>query len=447
MRKLGTRLTFGMAAAAIGLTGLSGCGSLDGTEIVATIDGEEVTLGLASYLARVGQAQTQSYYDMMAQSYGVDMGSGGFWDEEGESGKTYGESTKDSVMDTIREMYVLRAHAEEYGVTISDEEQAQIEEAAAQFMEDNSAETLEALAVSEEDIITYLQLSTYRERMYDPMVADVDTEVSDEEAAQTRITFVEVSTVGTETDEDGNTIELTDEEKAEKKDIAQQVWDKVNASEDVANADMDALAKEVDEDLADNDRIFTSSGEGDEVTDQAIKDAVANLEDGQLVPEVVEGEDAYYVVRLDKKYDEEATESKKRVIISDREEELYNDLLTEWTDAADMEIDNSVWRKVKLTDSQPYTLKTQDTTETDETTDSSGDTAGTDDAAEEDSTGTEDAAAEESAGTDEAEAGEDGTGTEDTEASEDTAGTDGTAEEEDSAAADEAADTAEESAE
>lgn len=438
MRKLGTRLTFGMAAAAIGLTGLSGCGSLDGTEIVATIDGEEVTLGLASYLARVGQAQTQSYYDMMAQSYGVDMGSGGFWDEEGESGKTYGESTKDSVMDTIREMYVLRAHAEEYGVTISDEEQAQIEEAAAQFMEDNSAETLEALAVSEEDIITYLQLSTYRERMYDPMVADVDTEVSDEEAAQTRITFVEVSTVGTETDEDGNTIELTDEEKAEKKDIAQQVWDKVNASEDVANADMDALAKEVDEDLADNDRIFTSSGEGDEVTDQAIKDAVADLEDGQLVPEVVEGEDAYYVVRLDKKYDEEATESKKRVIISDREEELYNDLLTEWTDAADMEIDNSVWRKVKLTDSQPYTLKTQDTTTTDEAADS----AETDEAA----------ASEDSAETDETAAGEDTQGTDQADSSGDSSG----AADEDSAAADEtaegdgadeAADAAEDSAE
>lgn len=367
MKRLNGKVICGMAAAAMGITSLAGCGSLDGTQTVATINGEEVTLGLASYLARVGQGETQRYYDMMVESYGMNMGSA-FWDEVGEDGLTYGESTKESVMETLKELYVMRAHAQEYGVEISEEDQKTIEETADEFMKDNSEETLEALAVSKEDIITYLELCTYRERMYDPMVADVDQEVSDEEAAQTRITFVEVSTEGTETDEDGNTIELTDQEKAEKKEIAQQVWDKIAASEDVAAADMDALAKEVDENLSDNDRIFTSSGEGDEVTDQAIKDAVADLEDGQLVPEVVECEDGYYVVRLEKKYDEEATETKKSTIISDRKEELYDSLLEEWKEDADMEIKNSVWKKIKITDSQPYTL-VDDTDTTEESVD------------------------------------------------------------------------------
>ena len=45
------------------------------------------------------------------------------------------------------------------------------------------------------------------------IVADVDTEVSDEEAKQTSISYITVSTAGTEKDDDGKTIDLTDEEE------------------------------------------------------------------------------------------------------------------------------------------------------------------------------------------------------------------------------------------
>lgn len=365
MRKLSTKLACGMLAAALGVSGLAGCGSLDGTKTVATVDGEEVTLGLASYMLRTNQAEMEGYYRMLSQSYGMDGGE--YWDTESENGKTYGEDIKDNVMDTIKELYVMRAHAEDYGVTITEDEQAAIDEAAKTFMDSNDEETLEALAVSEEDVKTYMELYTIRQKMRDPMVADVDREVSDEEAAQTRVTFVEVSTEGTETDEDGNTVELTDEEKAAKKDQAQQVLDKVEASEDPASADMDALAKEVDENLSAVERTFTSSGEGDEATDQAVKDAVADLEDGQMVSQVVEGENAYYVVRLDQKFDQQATDNKKDVIISDREDTQYNDMVEEWKDAADMDVKNSVWKKVKVTDAQPYELKEAQTEETDST--------------------------------------------------------------------------------
>lgn len=54
------------------------------------------------------------------------------------------------------------------------------------------------------------------------MTADVDTNVEDKEAQQSKITYCKVSTEATKDDE-GNSTELTDEEKAAKKDQAQQV--------------------------------------------------------------------------------------------------------------------------------------------------------------------------------------------------------------------------------
>ena len=140
-----------------------------------------------------------------------------------------------------------------------------------------------------------------------------------------------------------------------------------------------------------------------------------------MVSQVVEGETAYYVVRLEQQFDEEATENEKELIISDREDTQYENLVQEWTDAAEMEVENSVWNKVKVTDTQPYELKQAETEDTG-TTDSTGSTDGTGDAADStEEAGSAEAAdgAESTDSTDAGQAAEDG---EDTQ-------TDGTAEE------------------
>ena len=64
----------------------------------------------------------------------------------------------------------------------------------------------------------------------------MDTEVSDEEAAQKRIAYVFLSTAGTEQDGDGNTIDLTDEEKAAKKQELQDILDAAKEGGDLKAA-------------------------------------------------------------------------------------------------------------------------------------------------------------------------------------------------------------------
>lgn len=386
MKKMNGKIACVILASAVAAGSLSGCGKLDGTQTVATVDGEKVTLGMANYIVRDQQAMTESYYQMMSQSYGMDMSSMGIWDEKAEDGRTYGETAKDDVMDTIHTLYAMKNHAEDYDVTISEEEQAKIQEAAKTFMEDNDAETLAKLAVSETDMVTYLELLTYREKLHDPMVADVDKEVSDEEAGQSTVSVVKVSTAGTEKDEDGNTIELTEEEKEAKKEQAQQVLDKVKASENVAEADMSALAQEVEESLYAYTPSFTTAGSEEDTLDQKVIDAVASLKDGELVQEVVEGTDGYYVVRLEKKNDEEATENKKESIISEREQEAYDKLVEEWTEEAEIKVEENVWKKVKVTDSVSFQYKPAETSDTE----SEEDAADTDeDAADETEADTE----------------------------------------------------------
>ena len=372
MKKMNGKIACGILASAILAGSFSGCGKLDGTQTVATVDGEKVTLGLANYIVRDQQAQMESYYQMMAQSYGMDMSTMQIWDEKTEDGKTIGESTKDDAMETIHTLYAMKSHADEYNVTISEEEKSKIDEAAKSFMEANSAETLEKLAVSEGDIVTYLELLTYRQKLHDPMVADVDQEVSEKEANQSTVSVVKFSTAGTEKDDEGNTIELTEEEKKAKKEQAQQLLDKLKASENVAEADMDAMAQEIDENLYAYTPSFTTAGSEDDTLEQSVINAVADLEDGQLVQEVVEGVDAYYVVRLDKKLDEEATANKKESIISEREQEQYDKLVEDWTKDSKLDVEKTVWTKVEVTDSVSFQYKPAEQSEPEEGSEDAG---------------------------------------------------------------------------
>ena len=366
MNKAAKKITGALLAGALGAASLTGCSSpMDGTQPLLTSGEDTVTVGTGNLMLRMNQATMLSYYSMMGGS------TTGLWSQDSGDGETYGDTTKANVLDELENMLVQKQHAADYDVSISEEEQGKIEEAAQAFMDANTEETIQNLSVSQSDVETLLELYTYQTKMYDPMVADVDTNVEDAEAAQSKITYCRFDISDTQ-NEDGTTTPLTDEEKQEKKDEAQALLDKLLASPDPASADMDALAKEVNEDLNAVDNTF---GDDDTLLDDKLKEAARTLQDGQVYGEVVEGENAYFVVRMDSVLDREATDAEKENIVSERQQDAYNDLLDQWKDDADITVNNKEWNKVTLTDNEQYTIKqpeTEDTTE-DSSTDA-GDT-------------------------------------------------------------------------
>lgn len=357
MNKAAKKITGALLAGALGAAFLTGCSSpMDGTQPLLTSGEDTVTVGTGNLMLRMNQATMLSYYSMMGGS------TTGLWSQDSGDGETYGDTTKASILDELENMLVQKQHAADYDVSISEEEQGKIEEAAQAFMDANTEETIQNLSVSQSDVETLLELYTYQTKMYDPMVADVDTNVEDSEAAQSRITYCRIDISDTQ-NEDGTTTPLTDEEKQEKKDQAQALLDKLQASADPASADMDALAKEVNEDLNAVDNTF---GDDDTLLDDKLKEAAKTLQDGQVYGEVVEGENAYFVVRMDSVLDREATDAEKENIVSERQQNAYNDLLDQWKDDADITVNNREWDKVTLTDNEQYTIKQPETEETTE---------------------------------------------------------------------------------
>ena len=97
-----------------------------------------------------------------------------------------------------------------------------------------------------------------------------------------------------------------------------------------------------------------------------------DLEDGEVNPEVLEGSDGYYVLRLDKAFDEEKTEQKKQEIINQRKQERYNELLQGWLDEAKTST-TKAWDEIEVKDAEAYTFKQAESEDTDTISSSSED--------------------------------------------------------------------------
>ena len=360
-----TKKTAVVALAGVMAAGmLTGCGEkeLDGTKTVATVDGTEIPLGMLSLSVREGQAQAEAMYKsfMGGSDYSI-------WGTEAEEGKTYGEQAVEQALEDIELMCILKEKAADYDVEITEDDEKAIADAAAAFMSANTEDTLKTLAVTEDQVKTYLELETYKSRMHDPIIADVDKNVSDEEAQQSSFNYVSISTS-----------DLSDDEIKQKKEDAQKILDGLNADPD---GDFGEIAKSVDDSYTvlsasfdtNEDASEEESDDEDETTasssnypDEVMK-VLRTLKDGEVGPDVIEADSAYYVVKLDKVNDEDATATKKESIISTRENELYTETTDKWMDEADIKVEKKVLKTLKVTDNHKFTIQTAAEDTTDET--------------------------------------------------------------------------------
>ena len=208
MSKYGKRiLAAGMCASmAMGL--LTGCSSSN-DEVVAKMGDTKLTLGEANFMLRYSQAQTQSYLGAM-----FGEGTNVFQQDLTGSGQAYGETVKESVLNDLKDMTILEQHMSDYNVELTDEDKVAIEEAAKQFIADNSKDVLKEMSATEETVSRILTLYTIQSKMETAIEADVDTEVSDEEAAQKTIQYAYFTIPETENETEDTTEAASADESA-----------------------------------------------------------------------------------------------------------------------------------------------------------------------------------------------------------------------------------------
>lgn len=184
--RLKKAVVFGLSACLM-LGSLSGCSKkeaeFDPEAAAITVNGDEISAGLVKFATHYTQALTEDLYknymgvsDPMSQDlYG--------------NGSTMGDMIKSQTVTTLENMVLAEQKMEEYGVELTDDEKSTISETAKKFLDDNGEEVLDKMGATQETVERYLTLRLIQNKMEPAMSADVDTEVSDDEAAQRKVQY------------------------------------------------------------------------------------------------------------------------------------------------------------------------------------------------------------------------------------------------------------------
>lgn len=331
---------------------MTGCGNkkLDGTKTAVTVNKQEIPLGVVSLAARMQQAQAEAMYKMYLGG-GDDMS---IWSTKmgDDSDETYGENAVTTTVESIEKMCLEKEHASEYDVEITDDEQKALEEAAKNFIAANSEETIAELAVDEDMVKTFLELQTYDVKMKEAIEATADIKLDEKEYQQMAFSYASVRVSGDN---------LTDDDIKTNKENIQKFFDKVKED---PTADFSTLGDEISTDMTATSGTCPTYEEGDDSAANRdaypddVRNALRKLEEGELNSEIIKTDSIWYVVRLDSKDDENATDSKKESLTSTKKDDFYNDTTDGWVKKADIKEESKLIKKIKITDNHSFTIQT-----------------------------------------------------------------------------------------
>ncbi|MEE1217819.1 MAG: peptidyl-prolyl cis-trans isomerase [Agathobacter sp.] len=353
-----------LLVATLSVTAFTGC-TINKNATVATLDKEDIKLGLVNFMIRYQEA---GYDDMYIQYMGE-----GYWDKTVSGNDTVLETWKKNAIEEAHELYTLKAHQSDYDVEVSDDEKKEIKKAAKKFMKANSDDAIDEMGASEDIVEEYLKLRLIKSKMYASIIKNADSSVTDEEANMAAYTIVKLDYKGAY-DANYQYQTYTDEQSAQIKAQADAVVEALaggSSLEDAAKAagttattgtyatyvDPDAEKTDDSDKKSDDTESTESSESSDSKTkdsvyttnnlDKSVVDALNSLEEGQT-SDLITTDSTYYIVRLDKKTDEEATESNRKTVKGNKEDKYYNGILSGWQDDEKWSVKQKQLDKIKI---------------------------------------------------------------------------------------------------
>ena len=317
----------------IGAT-LTGCTrSIDNNAVAATVNGFEITLGLANFYARFTQGQQETF---VAPMFGMDPAT--MWSDELFDGSTQEEAAKASIMMDLQNLVLIHQRSSEFGISLSDEERRNIEEVAQTFVDDNTSEALEAVSGQLEVVKLYLELVTIGEKMFIAMRDGVDEEVSEEEALQKGMDYIFIPFV--ETADDGIVTPMDEFQISE---MTSQAVLQLEVFRNDTDHGLFHIAEFFGVDLISE----TFSLETAMFNPELVEAVDALGEEGEMTG-LIETESGIFIGQLTSLFDREATYERIEEIIEERRQEQFETLLEQWRDEAEITVYERVWAQVSF---------------------------------------------------------------------------------------------------
>lgn len=331
--KKGGLIRLSMILLCILMTGcLGGCKNSDRGKVVFTTSLandelfriDQVSCTLPEYMLYL--VNTQNKYE---EVFGKEI-----WEVSFE-GITLEDNVKDNVLAKIARMKSVYLLACQKEITLTEQEEKLLQEAAKKYFSSLSKVEVEALEVTEEVVLQLYRENALADKVYRQIIAGVNPEISDDEA---RTVTVEQILLRTSTkDAYGNVIAYSETMKEEALDRIKSVRELAVSGE---QGFTELAGRYSDEETI---RISLKKGEAD----PALEKVVFSLQTDEI-SEVVETADGYYLLKCISTFDKDQTDANKLVLIEKRKNEAFSKEYDAFVEGLARKLNEKLWKKIEL---------------------------------------------------------------------------------------------------
>ena len=265
-------------------------------------------IGEVSCSVKEAKVYLANYQNIYGEAYTLDLWEHDFGDESLE------EYIKTITLNKLVTVACMTQLAEQQGMALTEEDEANILEAAAVYYDSLTLADKDYLGASEVEIAEYYRHYVLAQKVYYYLTSEINGEVSDDEARVMEVMQIYVTDAGD----------------------AATVREKLSNGEDFAS-----VANVYNELPSIQANICR-----DDLPEEAEK--VAFRLDDNEVSEVIAVENGYYFIKCLDKYNEELTEANKVTIVEKREKEAFDDVYNEFVASLTSYINEDVWDELKV---------------------------------------------------------------------------------------------------
>ena len=263
-----------------------------------------------------------------------------FW-EASYNGENLESNIKESVLARVARIKAMNLMAEKYGITLSDEELRKVSKAAESYYESLTDKEKELLGVDEELLCTMYQEYMLAEKVYEYLIADINPEISDDEARTITVQHILIKTYSL--NEEGERVPYSETARKEAHKRALEALKRAEEGEDFT-----ALIAEYSEDS----NASYSFGKG--TMDSAFEEAAFNLATDEISG-IVESVHGYHIIKCISTFNRDETDRNKVKIVEQRRKEVFNEEYSGFVEGLAKNLNQKLWDTVGFIDDDEVT--------------------------------------------------------------------------------------------
>ncbi len=341
MRRIGKKGIVLALAAIVSAASITGCGTQLPSDVIASYGDQMIGREEAEFYARYQQYSTEYMYAM----YGSSLT--GIWDQVDQTtSKTYQDEAKENALTAILQTEILNEKAVADGITLTEEEQKKVDEAVTELMQ--AEPIVEACGLTEETAKTIVTKNAMANKEYQAMVADIDTNVDENEVLHKTMEQISIREKQDDSTESSTeSTEQTQENQQQVDTAAAELGETIKSALE-QGATLDEIVEQYNEKefngitftVAKRDAFALGKDDSDIYTEQAMQ-----MTQGQVITS--SGDGVVYVVRCTSERDEEGTNEAIEQELANRRAAMFEEKYAELKKSAKkFTVNEREWEKI-----------------------------------------------------------------------------------------------------